>query len=364
MSLSALVLLFAGLILLIAGAELLVKGSSRLAAGIGISPLVIGLTVVAFGTSAPELAVSISSALSPGEGSNIALGNVVGSNIFNILFILGISSAISPLFVSQQLIRKDVPIMIAISILLLGLCIDGKIGRIDGIILFAGILAYTFFAIKQGKSEPTEVESEYQNAYGIGSAGRKNLLNVIYILSGLAALVIGARWLVHSAVEISIAFGVSDLIIGLTIVAAGTSLPEVATSVMAAIKGERDIAVGNVVGSNIFNILAVTGLSAVIAPSGLNAAQSVTYFDIPFMTAVAFACLPVFFTGLKIARWEGMVFVGYYIAYSSYLILKAKEHDSLAFFSDIMLIFVIPITVITLLITVIFERRIRLRGNE
>lgn len=343
------------MILLIGGAEALVRGSSRLAAGIGISPLVIGLTVVAFGTSAPEIAVSVRSALSPQEGANIALGNVLGSNIFNILFILGISSLLSPLYVSQQLVRKDVPIMILLSVALLLFALDGGISRMDGIILFTGIIIYSLFAVIQSKKESNMVVQEYETEFGVEKFKSRNIINVILIFSGLIALVIGARWLVMSAVDVSKALGVSDLVIGLTIVSAGTSLPEVATSVMATIRKERDIAVGNVVGSNIFNILAVTGLSAIAAPSGLHVPESVIYFDMPFMIAVSIACLPVFFTGLRISRWEGLVFLGYYAAYTSYLILEAGKHDSLPLLSNVMFLFVVPLTLLTLLVTIFQE---------
>lgn len=356
---STILMLIAGLALLIVGAEILVRGASRLAAAFGISPLVIGLTVVAFGTSSPELAVSVQSALA-GQ-ADIAMGNVVGSNIFNVLFILGISALIIPLVVAQQLVRLDVPIMIGVSVLVYLLGLNGQISRLEGAILFAGIIAYTTFLIRQSRKENKEVQEEYAQEFGGGkprSAGQY-LLNLVLVVAGLALLVLGARWLVDSAVTIARALGVSELIIGLTIVAAGTSMPEVATSIIAAIRGERDIAVGNVVGSNIFNILAVLGLSSLLAPNGIAVSPPALAFDIPVMIAVAIACLPIFFTGFKIARWEGAVFLGYYAAYVLYLILDATQHDALPLFSTVMLLFVVPLTVLTLVVLVVRERRAR-----
>jgi cation:H+ antiporter len=305
-------LLLAGLVLLVIGAEALVRGSSKLATAMGISPLIIGLTIVAFGTSSPEMSVSIMSSLN-GQ-ADMALGNVVGSNIFNVLFILGVSALVSPLIVVQQLVRLDVPIMIGVSLLTLLFGLDGKIQRSDGVIFFIGIIVYTLFLIYQSQKERNrEVQAEYNREYG-GDRQitiSQTLINVGLIVGGLILLVLGSRWLVESSITIARAIGVSELVIGLTIVAAGTSLPELATSVVASLRGERDIAVGNVVGSNIFNILAVLGLSAAISPAGIAVSNAALRFDIPVMIAVAVASLPIFITGNLIARWEGAVFIGY-----------------------------------------------------
>jgi cation:H+ antiporter len=350
MTLTTIGFLVLGLIILVIGAESLVRGASRLAAMLGISPLVIGLTIVAFGTSSPELAVSVMSA-STGQ-TDITLGNVVGSNIFNVLFILGLAAIIVPLIVAQQLIRLDVPIMIGASVLLLLLGLDGRIGRGEGALLFVGIIAYTIFQIVQARREKNAaIKEEYEHEYAIAAPRNKVTtwtINLILIVLGLALLVLGSRWLVDGATAIATALGVSQLIIGLTIVAAGTSLPEVATSVIASIRGERDIAVGNVVGSNLFNILAVLGLSAVVSPSGVTVSEEALQFDIPFMVAVAVACLPIFFTGGVIARWEGWLFLGYYAAYVAYLALYATGSPSLESFNLVMLLFVVPLTVVTL----------------
>lgn len=344
--------LIVGLTVLTVGAEMLVRGASALAAAARISPLVIGLTVVAYGTSAPEMVVSLQASLR-GQ-ADIALGNVVGSNIFNVLFILGISALIVPLVVSQQLVRFDVPVMIALSVLVWGMAYDGKIGRLDGVLLFLGVVAYTVWAIVQSRKEQKAIQEEYAKEFGAPTdspptAGRI-LLDIVMVVAGLGLLVFGSRLFSDAAIDVARTLGVSELVIGLTIVAAGTSLPEVATSIMAAIRGERDIAVGNVVGSNIFNIMAVLGLSSAVAADGISVPQAAFRFDIPVMTAVAVACLPIFFTGHLIARWEGALFFGYYIAYTTYLILTAVESEMTRGFEVVMIWFVIPLTVITLLV--------------
>lgn len=348
-----LILLVGGFLTLVFGAELLVRGASRLAAALGISPLVIGLTVVAFGTSSPELAVSVQSAF---RGSaDIALGNVVGSNIFNVLLILGLSAVITPLVVHQQLVRLDVPLMIALSVLLFLLGLDGSIDRLDGGLLFLGLVSYIWHGIRQSRKESQEVQQEYDQEYALakGSKPISMPINIALVVVGLGLLVLGSDWLVAGAVSLAKVFQVSDLVIGLTIVAAGTSMPEVATSVMAAIKKERDIAVGNVVGSNIFNIMGVLGVSAFVAPAGINVSASALAFDIPVMIAVALATLPIFFTGNLIARWEGGLFLFYYLAYMAYIVLSAtgslQERNLL---TDAMLWFAIPFTVITLFVAI------------
>jgi cation:H+ antiporter len=348
-------LFLGGLIGLVLGAELLVRGASKLALSFGISPLVVGLTIVAFGTSAPELAVSTGAALS-GQ-TDIAIGNVVGSNIFNVLFILGVSALITPLVVNIQLIRQEVPIMIGASLLLLALGLDGKLGFMDSAILFALLITYTVFLIVQSRTESKASQDEYSAEIKPALPGgwdSKLPVQLLLIVVGLGLLVLGSDWLVTASTIFAKALGVSDLVIGLTIVAAGTSMPEVATSVMAAIKGERDIAVGNVVGSCTFNILGCLGLAGIVSGDlGLVMPAAILNFDIWVMIAVALACLPIFMTGREIARWEGGVFLLYYAAYVTYLILAARQHDSLGVFSTTMMSFVIPLTVITLIVVLL-----------
>jgi cation:H+ antiporter len=352
-----------GLVTLVAGAQLLVRGASKLALSFGISPLVVGLTVVAFGTSAPEMAVSVRS--SWGGQVDIALGNVVGSNVFNILFILGLSALAAPLLVAPQLIRQEVPLMIVASLLVFGLAFDGGLGRADGVVLFGLLLAYTVFLIRQSRKESRETQEEYAQEFaapGIKAWDRHWAVQTLLVGGGLVLLVLGANWLVDAAVSFARALGLSEMVIGLTIVAAGTSLPEVATSLVATLRGERDIAVGNVIGSNTFNLLGVLGLSSLAAPHALPVPPAMLNFDLLVMIGVALACLPIFFTGHVIARWEGALFLAYYTAYMAYLLLAAQQHDLLDTYGTAMITVVLPLTAITL--AVFAARHWRAQGRE
>ena len=343
-------MLIAGLVLLIVGGDLLVRGASSLAAAFGIPSLIIGLTVVAFGTSSPELAVSVKAAL--GGQADIAVGNVVGSNVFNVLFILGLSALIVPLAVSSQLVRFDVPLMIGVSCAALLMALDGAIGRFDGVILLVGLIVWIVLLARLGRDEAAASRDaagpQPASPPGGGSALARHGLNLALIVVGLVLLVFGSRWFVDGAVTFARWLGVTELVIGLTVIAAGTSLPEVVTSIMASLRGERDIAVGNVVGSNLFNILGVLGLSSVISAEGLAVAANALRFDLPIMLAVAVACLPIFFTGAKIARWEGGLFLAFYFAWTGWLVLTATGHAALSPFNAAMTLFVLPLTAITL----------------
>jgi cation:H+ antiporter len=362
MSVLTLILFIAGIVLLISGAELLVRGASRLAVAVGITPLVVGLTVVAFGTGSPELAVGIRASLA-GQ-ADITVGNVVGSNIFNVLFILGVSAVVAPLIVSQQLVRLDVPIMIVVSVAVLLMAIDGVIDRGDGAVLVVASIGYTWLLIHISRRETAKVHAEYEQAYGTQPQAERGrwLVHIGLVVLGLGLLTLGSYWLVEGAVAIASALGVSELVIGLTIIAAGTSLPEVATSIIAGLRGERDIAVGNVVGSNLFNILVVLGLTAILAPGGLRVADPAINFDMPVMTAAAVLCLPIFFVNYRIGRWEGALFLTYYILYALYLILAQSQHDALPAYSRIMLYGVIPATIAT--VALVFTREIVQRARE
>ena len=350
MTLMTFVYLIAGLVLLVAGAEVLVRGAAKLAAQFGIPPLIIGLTVVAFGTSAPETAVSVQAALD-GKG-DLAIGNVVGSNIANVLFILGLTALIAPLLVSRQIIRLDVPIMIGASLLTWALAWDGSLDRIDGALLFGGIVAYTAFLIIMSRRDKAAAGDEFSEEFGLHETPKPYAwaINLALILGGLVLLVSGSNYLVEGAVILARTLGLSELVIGLTVVAVGTSLPELATSLMAAIKGERDIAVGNIVGSNIFNLLCVLGLASLVSPNAIPVAANALNFDFPVMIAVAIACLPIFFNGYCINRWEGAVFVGYYALYTAYLVLHSTAAPWLGALQQAMYSFVLPLTAITLLV--------------
>jgi cation:H+ antiporter len=354
MTLLTIVMFVGGLATLVFGADILVRGASRLATAVGISPLVVGLTVVAYGTSAPELAVSVQASMA-GQ-ADLAIGNIVGSNISNILLILGLSALFAPLVVAQQLTRLDVPLMIGVFVAMFAVSVNGIVTTIEGWLLFAGAIGYTIFAIRKSRKETVAVRDAYQKEFGTDPASERRpsrlLIDVALVVAGSGLLVLGSDWLVDSAIIIAQHFGVSELVIGLTIVSIGTSLPELATSVVASIKGERDIAVGNVVGSNIFNVLAVLGLTAVVVPVGVPVAQSVIAFDLPVMLAVGFACLPIFFTGYRIERWEGAFFLFYYAAYLTFLVMKATQHDALPIFSQVMAFFVVPLAAVTLAVII------------
>lgn len=336
-----------GLVLLVVGAEWLVRAASTLGQRLGISSLVIGLTVVAFGTSAPELAVSVQSAL---DGrSAVALGNVVGSNVFNVLFILGLSALITPLVVDARLIRQEVPWLIGVSALVMLLALDRRIGAGDGLLLCALLAVYTLLQLRAAR----RVDDAGEVPVAKGSVP----LIIGGAVAGLALLVWGADIFVSAAIAIARDLGVSEVTIGLTIIAAGTSLPEVATSIVAAVRGERDIAVGNVVGSNLFNLMGVAGIAALVAPGGLEVAPSILAFDLPVMLVVAVACLPVFFSAGRIDRWEGGVFFCYYLAYTAYLVLYTKQHDMLDDFQLAMVWVVMPLTVVTAIAIYLYGRR-------
>jgi cation:H+ antiporter len=309
-----LILFLGGLATLVVGADLLVRGASRLACrGLAAGG---GPTVVASAPVRPSWPYR----WVLGGKTDIALGN--RSNIFNVLFILGLSALVTPLTVNLQLIRQEVPIMIGASLLLLLLGLDGRLGVVDGALLTGLLLVYTGFLIHQSRRQTQAAHDQYAAGIQVVRAGgwtARLPVQLALIVGGLVALVLGSDALVTASVTFAKALGVSDLVIGLTIIAAGTSMPELATSVAASIKGERDMAVGNVVGSCTFNVLGCLGVSALASGSaGLLVPAAALHFDLWVMTGVALACLPIFITGREIARWEGAVFLLYYVAYVSY----------------------------------------------
>lgn len=340
--------LLAGMALLIFGAEILVRGASRLAGAFGVSPLIVGLTVVSFGTSSPELAVGVLAALEGAPG--ITIGNVVGSNIFNTLVILGLSAVIAPLVVHQQLVKLDVPLMIGACSAMFLLGLDGHHSRLDGVLLVSALAAYTAFLIRQSRRESAEVQAEYDQEFGVHDPAERRRwpMNLLLVIAGVALLALGSDWLVEGAAGIARMLGVSELVIGLTLIAAGTSLPEAATSIIAALRGERDIAVGNVIGSNLFNILGVLGVTAAVAPRGVAVAAEALRFDIPVMWVAALACYPIFVNDHRVGRGEGALFLCGYLAYVVHLLLAAVHSTSLPVLEGLMLGLAAPLTVVAL----------------
>lgn len=356
MSLLDVALVVVGLVVLVAGGEGLVRGASAIAHRFGLSQLVIGLTVVSVATSSPEFAVSLGAVLR-GE-PEIAVGNVVGSNIANILLILGISALILPLLAKRRLVKADVPVMVVLSVLLLLLALDGAISRWDGLLLLVLFLAHMVWTVLTGRSTDEEASgsADAPDPPGLGKA-------VLLVLGGVGLLVLGAQWLVSGASAIAGALGLSNLVIGLTVVAIGTSLPELTASVIAVRKGERDLAIGNIVGSNIANIGLVLGLPAILKAEGIPVPGAAVAFDIPLMLGAAVALLPIAFTGFVIARWEGGLFLTLYVSYVVYLVLWATQHDALEGFTLVMSVFVLPIVALSILLLVAYEVGVR-RGRR
>jgi cation:H+ antiporter len=344
-------LVVAGLALLTFGGEALVRGASTVAAKINVSPLVIGLVVVSAATSAPEFAVTIGAVLN-GE-PDLAIGNVVGSNIANILLILGLAAVISPLVIRRQLVKFDIPVMLVASLLLVLFSLDGRISPLEGFALFSILALHAATSVilgRKAQQPPADAED-----IPIISSRWAIPISLLLVVTGVAMLVGGSQLLVMGAVSLATDLGVSSLVIGLTVVAIGTSLPELATSIIAIRRGETDMAVGNVVGSNIFNIGLVLGVPALIFGEGLPVAGGAIAIDLPLMLAASVALLPIAFTGLLIARWEGAVFLSLYIAYLTYLVLDSTGHDAAQGFTSAMLWLVMPLIAVSLLALTSYE---------
>ena len=310
-----------GLVLLGFGGEFLVRGASRFARALGISSLVVGVTVVAVGTSAPELAVSLHAAFA--GAPDVSIGNVIGSNLLNLLVVLGAASVVVPLIVAQRLVWWDIPIMILATALVWFLARDGHLSRADGIGLVALLAAYLVAAVRISTGESDAVRNEYEEEFGAAAgAGWTGMSReILLMVLGLGLLVGGAEVFVEGAIGIARSLGISELVISLTIVAIGTSLPELVTALVAASRGENDIAVGNVVGSNIMNLLAILGLTALIAPGGLAVPQAVLSFDMPFLLLASMACLPFLGSGHRLTRLEGALFLLAYAVYIGWLLV-------------------------------------------
>ena len=332
--------LLCGLVLLIAGAELLVRCAVRMAANLKVRPLLIGLTVVALGSSAPQLTVSLQAALS--DSTDIAVGSVIGSNIFNILVTLGLSALIIPLRVSRQLVRLDIPLMILASGLVFALALNKQLDRLDGVILLGGLLIYLALLPRQSRHS-----GHHHSNHDLPRTSW--LHNILLMLSALALLGLAGHLLLGAAVTVATELGLSERIIGLTIIAVSTSLPELATSLIAALRGQREIAVGNVIGSNVFNLLGVLGLTALVAPAPLSVSPNALAFDLPVMLGVAALCLPVFYTGYRVTRAEGLLFLGLYLAYGLHVVSFTTGMPLAGKLEHLMLLYVLPALLLFLL---------------
>ncbi len=335
-----LVFFVAGFIFVLYGASLLVKGASRLALAVGLSPLVIGLTIVAYGTSAPELAVSLQAALA--HQDDISLGNIIGSNISNVFLVLGLAAAFRALSVSKQALRVDGPVMLGASALIYSLSLDGRIAQLEGVLLLICGIGYTWISIyisrKQQQQEAKKKEKH---------AGGGKLKNSLFVVAGLILLVAGANALVASSVDIATYLGLSNVVIGLTIIAVGTSLPEIATSFVAGLRGESDIAIGNAVGSNTMNIFIIAGLSSLITPGGLKVSDIVLSTDLPVMMGAAVLCLVVMYSGYSIHRWEGIFFLLFFAAYMAFVVIRNSNPEYTPQISALFYYAVLPITATT-----------------
>ncbi|PAA14355.1 calcium/sodium antiporter [Pseudomonas fragi] len=332
--------LFCGLVLLIAGAELLVRCAVRMAANLKVRPLLIGLTVVALGSSAPQLTVSLQAALN--DSTDIAVGSVIGSNIFNVLVTLGLSALIIPLRVSRQLVRLDIPLMIVASALVFALALNKQLDRLDGVILLGGLLVYLALLLRQSRHS-----GHHHSNHDLPRTSW--LHNILLMLAALLLLGVAGHLLLGAAVTVATELGLSERIIGLTIIAVSTSLPELATSLIAAFRGQREIAVGNVIGSNVFNLLGVLGLTALVAPAPLSVSPNALAFDLPVMLGVAALCLPVFYTGYRVTRAEGLLFLGLYLAYGLHVVSFTTGMPLAGKLEHLMVFFVLPALLVFLL---------------
>lgn len=312
-----------GLIVITVGAEILLKGASKIASLLNIRPIVIGLTVVSVGTSLPELAVGLT-AIGEGAG-DIAVGNIAGTNIVNILFILGLSAAIRPLPLQMKSIRTELYTMIVAGILLFVLSLDGRLNTWDGLLMFTLGIIYLIIIVRTSKNERASVQSEFKEEFEPSTTKEKSdykvwSWNIMLLFCGIIATIYGAEKLVDGAVSIAQYFGMSDAVIGLTIIAIGTSAPELATTIVGTIRNERDVAIGNLLGSSIINIFIILGITSIFTSNGVNVSDDILWFDLPLVALVALVCYPVFRSDQMVSQREGILFVSLYLAYLSYLL--------------------------------------------
>ncbi|MFG1930132.1 calcium/sodium antiporter [Mycobacterium sp. NPDC048908] len=308
-----------GLAALVVGAETMVRGGARVAARFGISPIVIGLTVVSIGTSMPELAVGVVAALE--DNGALAVGNITGTNVVNLLLVLGLSALLVPLSLQIRTLRFELPVIAAAAALLWLLAADGVLSRFDGLVMTVGAVVYTIAVVRAARRESRIATTEFIEAYPTSRPAQRTGLHVGMTVVGIVIIVLGAERLVDAAVGLARGFGVSDALIGLTVVAIGTSAPESATTVVSTLRGERDIAVGNLLGSSIYNILLILGVTCLVPAHGLTLPREMVRVDIPIMVAVAFVCVPLFVSGRRVNRFEGGAMVCGYVAFLVFLLV-------------------------------------------
>lgn len=307
-----------GLGALVAGAEVMVRGGAKVASRFGISPIVIGLTVVSIGTSMPELAVGVVAAVE--DNGALAVGNIAGTNVVNLLLVLGLSALLLPLALEMRTLRFELPVMAGAAVLLWLLVLDGVLARIDGAVLTVGAVVYTLAVVRTARRESRDVTTEFTAAYPKTEAPNRTALHIGMTLVGIAIIVIGAERLVDAAVGMAREFNVSDALIGLTVVAIGTSAPELVTTIVSTLRGERDIAIGNLLGSSIYNILLILGITCLVPAHGFALPAQLVRIDIPIMVAVALVCIPIFITGRRVSRVEGGAMVVAYLAFLAFLV--------------------------------------------
>lgn len=312
-----------GVVIVVLGAEILLRSAARIAAMLGISPIIIGLTIVSVGTSAPELAVGLT-AVHEDKGP-LAVGNIAGTNILNILFILGLSAAIRAYPIRLQSIRLDVPVMIGSALALIIMSLDGLLTPTEGALLLLAALFYTIVLIRESRRESRSMQKEFREEFGTTPVPARERsfqygVHSTLLLTGMALTVLGADFLVAGASSVASIYGVSDAFIGLTIVAIGTSAPELATTLVATYRDDRDVAVGNLIGSSIYNILVILGLTMLLSPGGVDVGRDILMIDLPLALMVALVCLPVFRSGSMVSRTEGVFFVVAYLAYMTMLL--------------------------------------------
>ncbi|MCP9888229.1 calcium/sodium antiporter [Cyanobium sp. ATX 6A2] len=350
--------ILAGIVVLFAGGELFVGGAAALALMLGIPQIVVGLTVVSLGTSAPELFVSLLALFKGGEATALAASNVVGSNIFNVLVVLGLSALVMPLRVRSRLVRRDAPLVIAVSMAVWGMASGGRLTWQAGLALLVGLAINMVWEIRTAREHPEETEIDVDIA-----AGQSSSSSLLKLALGLALLVLGSYVLVRGATTAAVMLGMSQTLIGLTIVAAGTSLPELVTSLVAAYRGSGDLAIGNVVGSNLMNLMLILGLSALASgPGGLPVDPVIVQRDLPLMVLVSLVCLPIFWTKGCITRREGALLAGLYVLYLTEQLLSSTAPWASDGYRQVVLVGVMPLVLVFLVWQVLAWTRVRQRS--